>query len=282
MCSSGSGVAALSGALDALAAEDLYALPGPGLLDRVGALVAQQNRIAAELARTVRRAELAQAPERDGHKSMAAWLRGHGRLSAAAAAQAVRVGRAIEQLPAVAEGFTDGSVTADQVAVIAEITKPEHLARAAAQEVDTAGVAEALATVAASRPHADLARVVAHYLARLDQDGPEPDPTQQRALSIARHGDGSITGRFTLDPVGGEKLQAALESLVQADRPAGDPRSRPQRLADALVQLADLHLGCGTLPMLRPCARRPCSPSASTTWWTRRSARPPRGSASAP
>jgi hypothetical protein len=49
----------------------------------------------------------------------------------------------------------------------------------------------------------------------------------------------------------GEKVQAALESLVQANRPAGDERSRAQRLADALVQLADLHLGCGSLPLLR-------------------------------
>jgi hypothetical protein len=38
---------------------------------------------------------------------------------------------------------------------------------------------------------------------------------------LARHADGSLTGRFDLDPVGGEKLQAALESLVQAGRCAG-------------------------------------------------------------
>src|SRR5207237_5101272 len=54
-----------------------------------------------------------------------------------------------------------------------------------------------------------------------------------------------------LDAVGAEKLQAALESLGQADRPAGDQRSLAQRRADALVQLCDLHLGCGTLPLLR-------------------------------
>src|SRR4051812_17689572 len=57
--------------------------------------------------------------------------------------------------------------------------------------------------------------------------------------------------RGQLDTVGGEKLAAALESLVQADRPAGDRRSRAQQLGDALVQLADNALASGGLPMLR-------------------------------
>ncbi len=63
-----------------------------------------------------------------GMKTMASWLRGHCRLSAAAAFQIVRTGRALEQLPAVAAGFADGAVTAEQVAVIAPVTRPEHLA----------------------------------------------------------------------------------------------------------------------------------------------------------
>ena len=46
-------------------------------------------------------------------------------------------------------------------------------------------------------------------------------------------------------------MQAALESILQAHRPAGDNRTRSQQQADALVQLADIHLGCGTLPLLR-------------------------------
>jgi hypothetical protein len=45
--------------------------------------------------------------------------------------------------------------------------------------------------------------------------------------------------------------QAALESLVQAGRCAGDDRSRAQQLADALVQLCDNQLASGNLPILR-------------------------------
>src|SRR3954464_8715108 len=91
-------------ALDGLAAEDLFGLSAAGLLDRTAVLVAARNRIDAELARTVRRAELAQGQEHDGLKTMHSWLRGHARLSPAAAGQLVRNGRALELLPAVAAG----------------------------------------------------------------------------------------------------------------------------------------------------------------------------------
>jgi uncharacterized protein DUF222 len=251
MCSNESGIAAVVAGLDSLAADDLCATPGPGLLDRTRELVAARNRIDAELARTVRRAELAQAPESDGLKSMASWLRGHCRLSPAAAGQLVRVGRAVEQLPAVAAVHADGSVTSDQVAVIADVVKPINLTRAAALGVDLAGIDATLADLAATRTHVDLAKVVHHYLERLDEDGPEPDPTEQRELTLSKHTDGSLSLRGHLDAVGGEKVQAVLESMVQADRPAGDERSRAQRLGDAFVQGADNTLAAGGLPMLR-------------------------------
>ena len=90
-----------------------------------------------------------------------------------------------------------------------------------------------------------------HYLSALDPDGPEPDPTETRSLHVTRHADGSRSGRFDLDPVGGEKLDTALEAMLQAGRCAGDIRTRPQQLADALVQLADLALAGGALPTLR-------------------------------
>ena len=241
----------LRSALDALAAEHLDDLVAAQLLDRTALLVAARNRIDAELARTVRRAECVQGPEHDGQKSMRSWLVGHARLSPAAAGQAVRNGRVLEALPAVAAACAAGAVTADQVSVIAPISRPENLAAAAKQGIDVAEVAAVLTEVAATRPHADLGPVVEHYLARLDPDGPEPDPTEQRALFIAKHADGSLTFRGELDAVGGEKFQTAIEAIVQADRPEGDTRSRAQQQGDALVQLCDNALASGQLPILR-------------------------------
>jgi hypothetical protein len=241
----------LQSALDSLATEDLHAMVAPQLLDRTAELVRARNRIDAELARTVRIADLTQAPEHDGQKTMRSWLRGHARLSPAAAAQVVRHGRVLEQLPAVAAGCSDGVITAEQVAVVAKVVTPKRVAAATEQGIDLAEVDAVLAETAATRQHAQLGRVVHHYLARLDPDGAEPDPTEGRSLTLAKHSDGSVSGRFELDAVGGEKVQAMLESFVQADRPKGDLRTRAQQLGDAFVQAADVALASGTLPILR-------------------------------
>jgi Domain of unknown function (DUF222) len=241
----------LRSALDALAADDLHTLVAPQLLDRTAELVRARNRIDAELARTVRVADCAQASEHDGAKTMRSWLRGHARLSPAAAGQVVRAGRVLEKLPAVAAGCADGTITAEQVTVVAPVVTPANLAAAAEHGVDLVAVDRVLAETAATQEHRQLARVVHHYLACLDPDGREPDPTETRSLTISRHDDGSVSGRFELDAVGGDKFEAWLESLVQADRPKGDLRSRAQQRGDALVRGADLGLASGDMPILR-------------------------------
>ncbi|TQN37445.1 uncharacterized protein DUF222 [Blastococcus colisei] len=241
----------LASALDALAAEDLHAMVAPQLLDRSAELVRARNRIDAELARTVRVTDLTQAPEHDGLKTMRSWLRGHARLSPSAAGQLVRNGRVLEHLPAVAAGCAAGEITAEQVSVLAPVVSPENVAAAAEQGVDLAEVDAVLAETAATRQHAHLGRVVHHYLERLDPDGSEPDPTEQRSLRMTKHSDGSLSGAFDLDAVGGEKVQSVLESFVQANRPAGDLRTRAQQLGDALVQWADVTLASGQAPIMR-------------------------------
>src|SRR4051794_41806692 len=94
----------------AVAASDveLDGLTAAELLAETAALIAERNRIDARLARVTRRAELTQAPEHDGLRSMPSWLKGHGRLSGRAAKTLVRTGRVLEQLPAVATGCDSG------------------------------------------------------------------------------------------------------------------------------------------------------------------------------
>ena len=241
----------LRSALDALASDDVRDLSARQQLDRIRELQEARNRIDAQLARSVRAAELQQAPEDDGQRSMQAWLRGHARLSPAAAGQLVRNGRALDHLPVLAAAFVGGAVTAEQVAVVAQVVKESRRTAALAQGVDLAEVDEALTTVAAERSLQQLARIVHDYLSRLDPDGPEPDPTDERSLTLSRFSDGTLLMRGQLDAVGGEKLQAALEAIVQANRPKGDRRTRAQQLADAMVQLADNQLASGGLPLLR-------------------------------
>jgi hypothetical protein len=244
-------VGELQSALDALAADDLYPLPAPDLLDSVRELVAVRNRIDAELARRIRRMDLPDAVEHDGLRSPITWLCGHTRLSGRAATQLVAAGRVAEALPQTAARFAAGQLTGEQVALLAPVLEPENLSAAAEAGVDLPGLDAALAELGATRPHSLLKQAVRHYLARLHPDGPEPDPTEQRTLTYTRHEDGSVTGRFDLDPVGGEKFTAALESIMHADRPAGDERTRAQRQGGAFVQLLDNALAAGRLPIHR-------------------------------
>lgn len=241
----------LSSVIDSLARDDLHAMVAPEVLQRVAELVRVVNRASAELTRTVRHAELTQAAECDGLRTMQSWLRGHARLSPGAAARLVGNGRALEQLPTMAARFAAGAVTAEQVAVVAPVAAGARLADAAEQDIDLTEIDAALAGIATAQPHVQLGRAVHHYLACLDPDGPEPDPTEGRSLTLSRHADGSVSLSGQLDPVGGEKVQAALESILQAARPEGDTRTRAQQLADALVQLADNALAAGNLPFLR-------------------------------
>jgi hypothetical protein len=142
-------------------------------------------------------------------------------------------------------------VTAEQVAVVAPVTKEDRRTAALQQGIDLGELDQVFTAVAAGQSIQRLARVVQHYLARLDPDGPEPDPTDERSLTLSAFADGTVMVRGQLDAVGGKKLRAALEAIVQADRPKGDRRTRAQQLADAMVQLADNSLASSDLPFLR-------------------------------
>ncbi|RBY85115.1 DUF222 domain-containing protein [Blastococcus sp. TF02A-26] len=241
----------LQSALDELAGLDLDEFSDGPLLDHLREVVTTVNRLTAHAVRVTRRADVRLACEHDGAKTMQSWLRGHLRISGSLAKDLVGLGRVLAQLPATEAAFAAGHLGADQVEVIAKIIEPAHLDKATAQGIDVREVETALVTVALHGTHRDLQLAVGEYLAKLDPDGTEPDPTEERAFTLVQHPDGTWTVHGTLDEVGGQKVATALESMSAAGRCAGDGRTRSQRGGDALVQLADLALASGQLPVLR-------------------------------
>jgi len=231
--------------------EDLHRLPAADVLELLAGLVVERNRLDAQIASLTRHAELTQAAGHDGLASMRSWLIGHQRLSAAEASRIVRAARLLAHVPHLAAAFAEGAVTAAQVDVVAGAMGEPDRARAEEQGIDLGAFERAFTAVAVSSPHRSLVVAVGAFADALDPDGPEPDPTEGRRLTMSAHADGSVTGRFDLDAVGGEKVRTTLEAVVQAHRPAGDERTRAQRQADALVQLADNQLAAGQLPVMR-------------------------------
>ncbi|MEI4271334.1 DUF222 domain-containing protein [Klenkia sp. LSe6-5] len=231
--------------------EDLHHLSSAQVLEQLRDLTTERNRLDAVIARLARHAELTQAVEVDGLVSVRSWLIGHLRLSGADASRVVRVGRVMEHVPQLAERFCEGSATAAQMDVVASAVGDRQRAAAAEQGIDLGVFDRAWAEVATSSSHRALVTAVQAFVEALEPDGVEPDPIEQRSLTMTTHADGTVSGHFELDAVGGEKVKTALESVVQADRPEGDLRSRAQRQGGALVQLADNALAAGGLPVLR-------------------------------
>ena len=63
---------------------------------------------------------------------------------------------------------------------------------------------------------------MARYLAKLDPEGPEPDPTHQRALTLVPHPDGRTPPGPSWTPPAGRRPLTALESIDAAGRSADD------------------------------------------------------------
>lgn len=108
----------LTSVLDALAVLDLDQLAGRELLDLTVELATAANRMQAVLCRTVRAAATRDAHRGDAALTMKAWLLAHCRLSPADATAIVTTGRRLEQLPATADAFAAGHITAAHAKVI--------------------------------------------------------------------------------------------------------------------------------------------------------------------
>ena len=241
-------LAGLAAAVDALAADDLAALPDAAAAERVLALRALIERAEGEWLRCLaavdaRGAAGAEAGARFG--STAGWLRAAARMSPRSAGERVRAARALHRgrLPAVADALAAGEISHEHAAAIAAglAGLPREQARAA--EPIVLGVAR-------EQDPATTRRVVEHLRHALDPDGEDERGRRRhdrRGLRLSTTWEGMLGVDGLLDPEAGEVVLAAVNALAKPGGP-DDDRSAAQRRADALTELARRALDTGQLP----------------------------------
>jgi len=179
-----------------------------------------------------------------GFRSCAAWLAWRVGLDLGAARERVRVARALETLPALAEALARGELSYAKVRALTRVATPATEARLLA--VGRAGTA------------AHVERIVRGWR-RVDRQAEAREAARQhagRVLHVYQDDDGTVVLRGRLAPEVGalllRALDAARETLYQrrrvsgAARPATDPAAeaptRAQQQADALALLAETAL----------------------------------------
>jgi 5-methylcytosine-specific restriction protein A len=149
------------------------------------------------------------------------------------------------RLVATAAQFAAGRVSLRHVEVLAKALDSPEASRLAPSV--WAGAEEQLAEQATRYAPHELASFARDLLTLLDQDGPEPDdqpPPQFNELHLTRNpagGGGRIKGQ--LDAPTFDAVATALDALSKPA--ADDPRTLPERQADALGQVCGRALDAG-------------------------------------
>jgi hypothetical protein len=186
-------------------------------------------------------AQLAESGEwaADGYLSAQSWL-----CARTGTPQPLTLARRLTQLPATAAALERGAITRHHSAAIADACTPERVAAIAEVEAELVELAQRV------RPR-ELRGIVRRLADALDGDGgaacDEARHAQRRLhVSETLHGMGVLDG--ALDPEGTEIVQTALAAeMARGGGGASDVRSRPQRRADALVDICRRALNEGAV-----------------------------------
>jgi hypothetical protein len=199
-------------------------LPADG--DALAAAFALRSRLDAALAAAVAAFRTDKGYLPDGATSTVAWLRDRGRLTRRAAARTVTVATRVAALPATLAAWRAGVLSEGQVEAIAANVSNCTAEQYAAQEAE-------LVPHLARLGVADVARVMRHWKALAEADGPDTEEEPQHL-----HLSPALDGRWVLDgELNSEVGQVVATALRVAESPNGEgepPCPAAERRADAL------------------------------------------------
>jgi len=241
---------ALAAAVEALSTVDPDTLGDHELAETVVELHRQQSRLTAAVTRLTAALDARRVWADDGSRSCGAWVAHRCRLPGGQARAEAWLGRRLRKMPATAEAFAAGDISARHASLLAVLN--------GGRTVDYFARDEAmLVAFARSMSWPDFCRAVEYWRQHADPDGVEQDAAHDEALrrvhlSEGLRGTGILDGRLT--SLGHSTVASALgrieQELFEADWAAaraehGDaastahlPRTPAQRRHDALVEMA--------------------------------------------
>jgi hypothetical protein len=179
----------------------------------------------------------------DGAPTAVSWLSRVCKMSSTSAADRLCVGRHLESMPETAAALAAGEIGYQSASILCHFR--DHLGELAADFDESMMVGYARQfRVAQFR---EICRRAWHALDPEGFERSQEEDFERRWLHVSplMNGMQSIDG--VLDAAGGAAVQTALEALA-GEHGSEDQRSRRQRMADALVELAHHALDAGSLP----------------------------------
>jgi Domain of unknown function (DUF222) len=237
-------------ALEDLHEADLDGLADDSLSEAVLSMQRLRGSLEAAEARVLSRWDAQGCWRASGAKTGAAWLVWKQRLPITVARQRMRHARALRTLPAVEEVWAAGEIDRTHLTTLLGARTPRTEA-----EFDSGHLT--LLAEARTSGFASFKRICDHCALAVDPDGAEQGADADRAareVHLSQSFGSLWFGRFTLDPVAGEIVDATLRvierELFDADWAEAKerlgreptvldlPRTPAQRRADALVEMA--------------------------------------------
>ena len=181
-------------------------------------------------AEAIRRIEKAGGYRADGSLGMVPWMRTHGKLSGAAAAEHVETARQLGSLPKTEEALARGEIGYQHAVAMARTA--EHVGAAAVRKAETK-----LLEAAQKMDPGAFVTVAKNFEHQVDADAALREANrahERRFLSIGEPVNGLARIEGQLVPEAAATLRSAIEPYMKPRK--GDERTAGQRTHDALVQ----------------------------------------------